>query len=249
MPVLPDLAPDGNEADADADISEHVDRALHRVGDREIGVFVLVEPADEQNAAGEPDQLDQALNESEVADESGALERLPNHRHRRFIQKRPCKRAEETHCVSRSALHDREGSAHDAKCTRFALPNLKGDRYWHLNDGENIHPLIHSGTDRLDTADRASLHRSREKRAHSAQDRKRKPDREHEGPHGAGHDRGGGEGWPAEERRKCRRVHRWQHRGFAGLDLRGQEIRAPHRDFRRVQSPETRSHAGARAPS
>ncbi len=100
MPVLPDFAADSHEADADADIAQHVDRALHRVGDGEIGVFVLVEPADEQNAAGEPDQLDQALSKSEVADESGALKRLPNHRHRRFIQKRPCKRTEETHWLA-----------------------------------------------------------------------------------------------------------------------------------------------------
>ena len=87
--VLPDAAPDGNEADADAHVGEHIDRALHRVGDREIGVFVLVEPADEQNAAGETDQLHHRLNESEVADDSRALERSPDHRRRRFIQERP----------------------------------------------------------------------------------------------------------------------------------------------------------------
>ena len=87
--VLPDAAPDGNETDADAHIGEDVDRALHRVGDGEVGVFVLVEAADEQNAAGKTDQLHQHLNGSEVADDSGALERTPNHRRRRFIQKRP----------------------------------------------------------------------------------------------------------------------------------------------------------------
>src|SRR5205814_2243623 len=55
--------------------------------------------------------------------------------------------------------------------------------------------------------------RAEERWANSVEDRKRKSDRQHEGPDGAGHDRGGGGGRAAPTWWLGRRVHRWQYRG------------------------------------
>ena len=95
--VLPDPAADRDQADADADIGQDIDRALHRVGDGEVGVFALVEMPNEQNAAGKSDHLHGGLHERETADDAGALQRATDERRGSFIQDRRRNRAEETH--------------------------------------------------------------------------------------------------------------------------------------------------------
>ena len=68
MPILPDAAADRDQADADPDIRQHVDRALHRVGDREERIFALIQSPNEQNPGGKTDQLHQHLDRGEMAD-------------------------------------------------------------------------------------------------------------------------------------------------------------------------------------
>ncbi len=47
MSILPNAAANRDQADADADIGEQVDRALHGIGDGEIGVIALLEGAND----------------------------------------------------------------------------------------------------------------------------------------------------------------------------------------------------------
>ena len=52
--IVPDATANRDKANADADVSEEIDRALHRIGDGEIGVFTLFETPNEKNAATKP---------------------------------------------------------------------------------------------------------------------------------------------------------------------------------------------------
>ena len=97
MRVVPDAAADGDEADADPDIGEDIDRALHRIRDREVGVFTLIEIPDEENAAGETDALHEDLDGGEVPDDEGALEGAAHHRHGVFVQQGRGSGAKEAH--------------------------------------------------------------------------------------------------------------------------------------------------------
>ena len=45
MSILPNAASNRNKADTDADVGEQVDRALHGVGDGEVGIIALLEGA------------------------------------------------------------------------------------------------------------------------------------------------------------------------------------------------------------
>ncbi len=78
MGIVPDAAADGNQADADADIGEQVDGALHGIGDGEVGVVALVEIADEKNAGEEADHLHDALDENEIAQDACAMKGATN---------------------------------------------------------------------------------------------------------------------------------------------------------------------------
>ena len=97
MRIVPDATADGDEADADPDIGEDIDRALHRIRDREVGVFALIEVTDEENPAGETDALHQDLDGGEVPDDAGVLEGAAHHRHRVFVQQGRGSGAKEAH--------------------------------------------------------------------------------------------------------------------------------------------------------
>ena len=71
MPILPDPPADRYQADADSDIGQDIDRALHRVGDGEEGILMLIQAPNEQNSAGKADQLHQRLDGGKLADPSG----------------------------------------------------------------------------------------------------------------------------------------------------------------------------------
>src|SRR2546430_17713519 len=80
--VLQTAAADGNQPNADANIGERVQRPLHRVGDREIGVFPLIKMADQEDATEEPDHLDDRLDDGEIADDAGAIKSTADNRRR-----------------------------------------------------------------------------------------------------------------------------------------------------------------------
>ena len=66
--ILPDPTANGDQANADSDICEHVDRALHRVRDREKRILALLKPSHEENSARKPDQLHEHLDRGEADD-------------------------------------------------------------------------------------------------------------------------------------------------------------------------------------
>src|SRR6266404_6506507 len=88
MSILPDTAADGDQADAHPNVGKQADRALHGVGNGEVGVLALIEPADEKDAAAKSDQLHDALHESEVAYDLGAMKRQPDQRRGTFVEGR-----------------------------------------------------------------------------------------------------------------------------------------------------------------
>jgi hypothetical protein len=71
--IIPDAAADGNESYADAYIGEQVQRALHGIGDGEIGVLALLEGANNENATEETNELHDGLNAGKVANNASAL--------------------------------------------------------------------------------------------------------------------------------------------------------------------------------
>jgi hypothetical protein len=95
--VLPDSAADRDKADADADVGQDIERALHRVRNREVGVFPLIKVPNEQDPTEEADELNHSLDERELADDAGTMQGPPNHWRRSLAEHRRRNRPEETH--------------------------------------------------------------------------------------------------------------------------------------------------------
>src|ERR1700730_3145856 len=97
MSILPDPAADRDQPNTDTDISKQVDRALHGVRDREIGVLLLRQPSDQKNSAQKADDLHDGLDQGEVADDPRMIKCAPQDRRRTVVENRGRDWAEETH--------------------------------------------------------------------------------------------------------------------------------------------------------
>src|ERR1700730_467796 len=97
MSILPDAPADRDETDADADVGKEIDRALHGIGDGEVGVFPLRQAAHEKNAARETDELHEGLDDGETSYDARAMKRLPNNRRGTLVENRGGDRTEKTH--------------------------------------------------------------------------------------------------------------------------------------------------------
>ncbi len=107
----------------------------------------------------------------------------------------------------------------------------------HGRDGGE-HPAAH----RRHASAGVAPHRTRQRRAHSAEAGERESNGQHEGPHGSRDDRGRGGEWTPHDRWFRRRIYRRQHRRLAVPCLRGERLQAAHRDLGRVLPGKTRSH-------
>src|SRR4051812_45277908 len=104
MTVRPNAPADGNKPDADPDVREHVQRSLHRVRDREVGVFPLIQMANQKDAADKTDELHGTLDEGEIADDPRPMKRPTNDWRGGLVQDGWRNRAEKTHReISRDA--------------------------------------------------------------------------------------------------------------------------------------------------
>jgi hypothetical protein len=97
MSILPDATAYGNQTDAHTNISEQVDRPLHGVGNSEVSVFALIEPANEKNSAAKSDELHDGLDERKLTHDLGAVNRASNQRRRTFVENRRRYGTEKTH--------------------------------------------------------------------------------------------------------------------------------------------------------
>ena len=95
--IVPDTTANRDKANADTDVSEQIDRALHRIGDGEIGVFTLFKAPNEKNASEEADELHDCLNGDEVADNARAMKSTANRGRRSFVEDRCSGGTEEAH--------------------------------------------------------------------------------------------------------------------------------------------------------
>ena len=103
----------------------------------------------------------------------------------------------------------------------------------------------HSRCHRQHIARSAAQGRSTGVRGHPREARVGEPDRQHEGPDGAGGDRASRAGRPAQAGRHGGRVHGRQHRSLAGPGLRRQGLPPTNRQLRCVQPGEAGSDGGA----
>src|ERR1700676_2994154 len=97
MSVLPDAPADRDETNADADVGKEIDRALHRIGDGEVGVLSLRQAAHEKNAARETYELHEGLDDCETPYDARAMKRLPNNRRGTLVKNRGRDRTEKAH--------------------------------------------------------------------------------------------------------------------------------------------------------
>ena len=88
MSILPNPAADRNQADTDTNIGEDIDRALHGIGDGEIGVITLLQSADDEDAAAKTDDLDERLDDREIPHQPRLLKGAANRRTRPLIEQR-----------------------------------------------------------------------------------------------------------------------------------------------------------------
>jgi hypothetical protein len=104
------------------------------------------------------------------------------------------------------------------------------------------HPRRH----RADPAGRPAPRGARQRRPCPRETGVPQPDRQRQGPDGAGDDRGGRSRRAPAAGRSRRRVHGREHRRLPGAGLRREAPPAPHRLVRRVLEGEARPHAPAR---
>jgi hypothetical protein len=99
--ILPDATANRDQAYANPDIREHIDRALHRVRNCEKSVFALFQMTNDQNPGRKSDQLHKQLQPGKAADlarksQSGAAlcwQRYSSAGWRRGVHEAKCRRA------------------------------------------------------------------------------------------------------------------------------------------------------------
>ncbi|HEY2713369.1 MAG TPA: hypothetical protein VGI60_12705 [Chthoniobacterales bacterium] len=78
MTILPNASANGYHSNANADISQDIERALHGIRDRKEGVLRLPHLPNEENPGGKADQLNQHLHRGELTDPAGGTKRATN---------------------------------------------------------------------------------------------------------------------------------------------------------------------------
>jgi hypothetical protein len=97
--IMPDPTPDRYQADTNPNIGEQIDRALHGVRDREVGVFPLGKGSDEENSAQEPNHLNASLYHRKIPDNSRAMKSAPDYWRGAFVKNWRGDRPKKTHAV------------------------------------------------------------------------------------------------------------------------------------------------------